>query len=127
RTLTVLDTKSPRLQYGFPPIPLPARSRNDKSTLQGDLKAKLGIACAAILAISALLYGVRERALSGANDFIPLYVASLTVGTDGLYAVDPYIDFQMERFGAAGESLRFTRLPFYAVLLSPLRWLEYQT
>ena len=95
--------------------------------MQGDLKAKLGISCAAILAIGAMLYGARERALSGANDFIPLYVSALTVGTDGLYAIEPYMDFQTERFGAAGESLRFTRLPFYAVLLAPLRLLDYQT
>ena len=93
--------------------------------MQGDLKAKLAISCAAILGIGALLYGVRDRALAGANDFIPLYVAAQTIGTGGLYAVEPYLEFQVERFGIAGESLRFTRLPFYAVLLAPLRLLDY--
>ncbi|MEZ5396228.1 MAG: glycosyltransferase family 87 protein [Bryobacterales bacterium] len=95
--------------------------------LSGDFKAKIVIGCVAILAIGGMLFSVggRERALAGVNDFIPLYVAATTVGTDGLYAVEPYMDFQNEHFGAAGESLRFTRLPYYSVLLAPLRLLDY--
>jgi hypothetical protein len=77
--------------------------------------------------MALLLYGVRERALDGSNDFMPLYVAAQVWGTEDLYKAEPYFDFQVERFGAMNESLRFTRLPFYSILLAPLGLFEYET
>ena len=91
-----------------------------------ELIVKLVISAAIAGAIGAVMSRSSERALSGANDFIPLYVGAQSVGSDDLYAPEAYIEFQNERFGAAGESLRFTRPPFYAVLLAPLGLLDYQ-
>jgi hypothetical protein len=77
--------------------------------------------------MAVLLHGALERALDGSNDFMPLYVAAQLAGSHDLYKQGPYIDFQVERFSAMGESLRFTRLPFYSILLAPLGLFEYES
>jgi hypothetical protein len=60
----------------------------------------------------------------GKNDFIPLYVAAKSSPSE-LYNPQTYQDFQMAQFSGFSESLRFTRLPFYAILLKPLGLLSY--
>ena len=78
------------------------------------------------LAFTAVLYsGVSDLALSGKNDFVPLYVAAQLSGGPDLYNAQRYQDFQLAQFGEFNESLRFTRLPFYALLLKPLGLLSY--
>lgn len=78
------------------------------------------------LVFTALLYsGVSGLALSGRNDFVPLYVAAQLSGGPDLYDAQRYQDFQIAQFGEFNESLRFTRLPFYALLLKPLALLSY--
>jgi hypothetical protein len=62
----------------------------------------------------------------GSNDFGPLYVAARSIGSQDFYRAEPYRDFFLERFGGTHESLRFTRPPFYAVLLWPLGHLSYE-
>lgn len=72
-----------------------------------------------------LFVRVADRVVLGKNDFIPLYVAAKASPLE-LYNPQPYQDFLMTQFGGFNESLRFTRLPFYAVLLKPLGLLSYQ-
>jgi hypothetical protein len=74
-----------------------------------------------------LLWQVNDPIRSARNDFIPLYMAAKLAGTGGLYDSQAYYAFMIHRFEALHESLRFTRLPFYAALLWPLSFLSYET
>ena len=74
-----------------------------------------------------LLWQVNDPIRAARNDFLPLYVAAKLAGTGGLYDSQAYYAFMIQRFSALHESLRFTRLPFYAVLLWPLSFLSYET
>lgn len=74
-----------------------------------------------------LLWQVRDPIRTARNDFIPLYVAAKLAGTGDLYDPHAYYAFMIQRFEALHESLRFTRLPFYATLLWPLSFLPYKT
>jgi len=65
--------------------------------------------------------------LKGANDFAPLYAATQLVGTDDLYASEPYYGFLRQRFGGINESLRYTRPPHHALMFWPLGRLPYDT
>lgn len=85
------------------------------------IRVFLGLLCLA--GFAALLWGQRDRALSGENDFIPFYVGAVEAGGEALYDAQTSYRFQEEHFGAVGESLRYIRLPYYALLLKPLTWL----
>jgi hypothetical protein len=74
-----------------------------------------------------LLWQVDDPVRSARNDFRPLYVASKLAGTGHLYDSHAYYAFMIQRFAALHESLRFTRLPFYAALLWPFSFLPYET
>lgn len=74
-----------------------------------------------------LLWQVNDPLLAARNDFLPLYVGAKLAGTGNLYDPHAYYAFMIHRFEALHESLRFTRLPFYASLLWPLSWLPYET
>jgi Glycosyltransferase family 87 len=74
-----------------------------------------------------LLWQVRDPIRTARNDFLPLYVAAKLAGTGHLYDSHAYYAFMIQRFAALHESLRFTRLPFYATLLWPLGFLPYET
>lgn len=78
----------------------------------------LGLLCAA--GFAALLWGQLDRALSGENDFMQLYVGAVEVGGDGLYDPESSYRFQEEEFGAVAESTIYVRPPYYALLLKPL-------
>lgn len=74
-----------------------------------------------------LLWQVSDPIRTARNDFIPLYVAAKLAGTGDLYDAHAYYAFMIHRFEALHESLRFTRLPFYAALLWPISFLPYET
>jgi len=74
-----------------------------------------------------LLWQVNDPIRAARNDFMPLYVAAKLAGTGDLYEPHAYYAFMIQRFEALHESLRFTRLPFYATLLWPLSFLPYET
>ena len=77
--------------------------------------------------MSYLLWQVSDPIRTARNDFLPLYVGAKLAGTGDLYDPHAYYAFMIHRFEALHESLRFTRLPFYATLLWPLSRLSYET
>lgn len=63
--------------------------------------------------------------LYGENDFLAIYAGAKLAFTDQLYNPEAVRRAQIDAAGATGEILRFSRLPGYAMLLSPLRLLPY--
>lgn len=85
----------------------------------------------ALLGLVLLLgwgYPLRERALSGENDFLQLYAGARLVGTAELYEPEAsYRIFrEVTRAGAEFPGIYYTRPPFYALLLKPLAALPYR-
>ena len=74
-------------------------------------------------------YPLRQRAWSGENDFLQLYAGARLVGTPELYDVEA--SKRIHREVTAGHtyypSVYYTRLPYYALWLSPLGKLPYRT
>lgn len=56
-------------------------------------------------------------------DFLGFYAGGRLVGTPDLYDADAVRHVQSQASGTYGESLRFTRLPYYALLFKPLSML----
>ncbi len=77
--------------------------------------------------LAVLGYLTKGRSLPGLNDFVQLYVGATLLGDDGLYSPEANARVQLCTIGAHQESVNFSRLPFYALLLKPLSWLPYQT
>lgn len=79
----------------------------------------------------AALYGhgistaMRHSLMSGANDFAALYNGAQQAASGRLYDFAPQYEAQQMQFGYFMPAVVFTRLPFYAVLLKPLTWLDY--
>ncbi len=69
---------------------------------------------------------LRERAVSGKNDFLQLYAGARLVGTPDLYSIEASRRIHREITGTYYPSVYYTRLPFYAWLLSPLGGLPYR-
>ncbi|MEZ5351062.1 MAG: glycosyltransferase family 87 protein [Bryobacteraceae bacterium] len=69
-----------------------------------------------------------ERTLNGENDFLQLYAGASLVRTPELYDIEASqrIHRQVTSDGNAYPSICYTRLPFYALLLSPLAKLPYR-
>ncbi len=84
---------------------------------------------AGLLLLAAFAIPLRERALAGQNDFVGLYVGARLVNTPDLYSATAArrIQFEITEGKAHFPALSFIRLPFYAVLLSPLGRLPYPT
>jgi len=61
----------------------------------------------------------------GANDFAAFYTGARLAGTGKLYDVEPQYEEQKKQFGSYMRVVTFIRLPFYALLLKPLAWLDY--
>jgi Glycosyltransferase family 87 len=94
------------------------------------MRDRVAYAAVTLLGLALMLYllwQVKEPIRTARNDFLPLYVAGKLAGTGDLYDPHAYYAFMIQRFAALHESLRFTRLPFYAVLLWPLSLLSYKT
>ena len=87
------------------------------------------IVCVSALALNILLVGSLfvPNAWSGRNDFLSLYAGARLAGTPDLYNPAAIRDVQARSIGEAGESLQFSRLPYYALILKPLSWLPYRT
>jgi hypothetical protein len=65
-------------------------------------------------------------AWTGRNDFLSLYAGARLSGTADLYSREAVRNTQLAAIGETGESLRFSRLPYYGLLLKPLGWLPYR-
>lgn len=83
------------------------------------------LALAGLAFMAALFAPKAESIARGQNDFLPLYVAARLAPSGDLYSPEPYADLLAERFGVVSPSLRYSRPPFYALLLKPLAWLSY--
>ena len=68
-----------------------------------------------------------QSALRGENDFLQLYIGARLAGTGTMYSPQANWALQAELTGKRAEAVRYSRLPFYAVLLRPLAWLPYVT
>ena len=97
-----------------------------------DSIARLVVVVAGLLFMAVVFMGtsgirsVTERALTGYNDFLPMYVAAQFVGTPDLYNPTAYHTFMATNFNLVAEAYLFIRMPFYAALLWPLGILSYQ-
>lgn len=89
-----------------------------------------------VLLAGLLLAGIHITGLGGSmavnlregkNDFAQLYMGARLAGTGRLYDPAPQFEWQRSRWGSYMPAVTFVRLPFYAVLLKPLHWLEYRT
>ena len=87
------------------------------------------IVCGAALALNILLVASLfvPDAWSGRNDFLGLYAGARLAGTPDLYNPAAIREVQIRSIGEAGESLQFSRLPYYAAILKPLSLLPYRT
>jgi len=85
------------------------------------IRVFLGLLCAA--GFTALLWSQMDRALSGANDFMQLYVGAVEAGGPDLYDPEASYRFQQKQFGGIAEAVIYVRPAFYALLLKPLTWL----
>lgn len=68
-----------------------------------------------------------EGTLEGHNDFLQLYVGASLCGTGQLYSLEANQRLQSEFIGRVSPSVRYSRLPFYSLLLRPLTWMPYRT
>lgn len=66
-------------------------------------------------------------AVEGHNDFLQLYVGASLTGTGELYSLEANQRLQRLLIGKVSPSVRYSRLPFYALLLRPLAELPYRT
>jgi Glycosyltransferase family 87 len=80
-----------------------------------------------LVAITTLLIGQHtpDPFFDGHNDFLQLYVGSVLAGSPSLYSFDANTKLQLQRTGVSIKSVYYSRLPFYAALLSPLAKLSY--
>lgn len=82
---------------------------------------------AGILANALLLWWpIRQRALSGANDFASFYAAGRLAGTQHLYDAARNRQLAAQHSGFQSDAWRFIRPPFFAGLLWPLARLPYR-
>ena len=82
----------------------------------------IGVAINTWLACSLLLPG----AWAGKNDFAQLYAGARLAGSADLYNREAVHEVELKEAGRGGPSLRYSRLPYYALLLKPLGWLPYR-
>ena len=82
----------------------------------------LGVTLNVWLACAVLLPG----AWTGRNDFLSLYAGARLSGTSDLYSREAVRQVQFDAVGERFPSLRFSRLPYYGLLLKPLAPLPYR-
>jgi alpha-1,2-mannosyltransferase len=86
------------------------------------------IYAAAIVGLVIVLFQLRDGMhylASGQNDYLQLYAGARLVASSKLYDPQQSLIVQMQSAGFFGESLEYTRPPFYAALLWPLGKLPY--
>ena len=87
---------------------------------------QLAVLAGGVLVCSVLAWNLYlPDAARGRNDFLQLYTGGKLAGTVDLYNSSRVREVQLQALGEAGESLQFTRLPYYALLLKPLSALPY--
>jgi len=86
------------------------------------LLAAIGMA---VLFLTGLAGAMGPNFLEGRNDFAALYMGSRLAGTGHLYDARLEHAAQSRQFGFYMPAVTLTRLPFYAILLKPLTWLDY--
>jgi hypothetical protein len=87
---------------------------------------RIGLMTAVTLALMLLAVWPHKRIyLYGENDFLAIYAGAKLAFSDRLYDPEAVRQAQIDAAGATGEILRFSRLPGYAMLLSPLRLIPY--
>src|SRR5437588_3628606 len=118
-----LDSGSP-----YAPEPLGKYSLRRKLRLKLKLTPKqllMPLACLLGIAVNSFLYlPVLPYILHGNNDFICFYAAAELAGTKGLYNVDSIGRAEAE-LGDRRHFVVFTRLPYYAAWISPLRFFSF--
>jgi hypothetical protein len=88
----------------------------------------IGVAALVSLVFMAVLMAPHvERALSGANDFAPLYTGSRLLQTGDLYNHEKLLETAANLTGMSSPDQGYIRLPFHAALLWPLSRLPYRT
>jgi len=90
--------------------------------LRWRLAALLGVVVCSALAWKLFL----PDAGSGRNDFLALYAGGTLAGTSEIYNPQSVRDVQLHAIGEWGDSLQFSRLPYYALVLKPLTLLPYR-
>lgn len=82
-----------------------------------------------LLMFAMWAWPIRKRAVSGENDFLQLYAGARLVGTPELYDYKAHerIHVEVTEAHTYYPSIYFTRLPYYALILSPLAKLPYKT
>lgn len=95
-----------------------------------DLWAVISL-CILGLAFQAFIFSVQGQeqirsVMLGHNDFIQLYVGARLIGSGDVYSPGANWKLQAELIGKRAESVLYSRLPFYAVLLKPLSRLPYR-
>lgn len=86
------------------------------------------MACAlGLLMMLAFWSGAAGQIANGHNDFLGLYAGARLSGTPDLYRAEAVSRLQLAEAGATAPALRFTRAPFYALILSPLEHLPFRT
>jgi hypothetical protein len=111
---------SPESDGAFPHPASGNRSQGLKRLL-APLGCLLGIAVTSFLYLPVLPYIVH-----GNNDFICFYAAAELAGTKGLYDVESLRRAESE-LGDRRHFVVFTRLPYYAAWISPLRFFSFET
>jgi hypothetical protein len=90
--------------------------------------ARLAISTVSCIAL-LYLFGppLAERFRTGRNDFLQLYAGARLARTSGLYDIEASKRIHVEVTGSWYPSVYWSRLPWYALILSPLGNLPYQT
>ena len=85
------------------------------------------VAALAIAAVYAANFyaAMGPSLLQGTNDFAAFYTGARLAGSGRVYDTGPQYEEQKKQFGSYMPAVTFIRLPFYAVLLKPLAWLDY--
>jgi hypothetical protein len=85
------------------------------------------VVLAGIFAFLTCIFILNTNNEWGAGDFAPMYVGAQLAGTDQLYELEPHYRFHRERWNLTLPGLRYIRLPFYALMLKPLTWFDFDT
>ena len=88
----------------------------------------VALLCALGIAVSVLTYGpALSYSARGINDFRGIYPGARLVGSSRLYDPQAVLAIQIETTGRPARELPYSRLPYFALLISPLGHLPYLT
>ncbi len=87
----------------------------------------LRVVLAAVIAFFTAILLLNTNTKWGTGDFAPMYVGAQLAGSGQLYELEPHYQFHRARWNMPLPGLRYIRLPFYALLLKPLTWFDFDT